>query len=372
MIYILITSIFKSLLLRSNIINNRERIKKIILLIYISFEIWLLINNYRDDIVNVLDMDKLSIFIEKDESYTVSTFLSLSLISKELNAWWVTGFTDAEGYFGVKINKNKKGPFPYKVQLHFAIGLHSKDLHLLNLIKSFFNTGKVHKNSETMYSLNVYSLEDIITIIIPHFEKYPLLTKKHKDFILFKQVALLMQQKLHLTDAGLLLIINLRASLNKGLNPALKKAFPLHQPVIINIADITHIPSFDWFAGFVSGDGHFGVRVNKAASRLQVSLNFSISQHMRDTVLFTFFKTYYNCGTVILDREAVYFNVNRFSDIYNIIIPLFKKHPILGIKALDFEDFSKIADLMKEKKHLTKEGLDLILKIRSNMNSYRT
>ena len=31
-----------------------------------------------------------------------------------------------------------------------------------------------------------------------------------------------------------------------------------------------------------------------------------------------------------------------------------KKYPILGVKALDFADFCKVAELMQEKKHLTK------------------
>jgi hypothetical protein len=58
-------------------------------------------------------------------------------------------------------------------------------------------------------------------------------------------------------------------------------------------------------------------------------------------------------------------------DILQIIIPFFKKYPIQGIKKLDFQDFCLVAELMKEKKHLTSEGLSLIKKIKSTMNSRR-
>ena len=39
------------------------------------------------------------------------------------------------------------------------------------------------------------------------------------------------------------------------------------------------------------------------------------------------------------------------------IIPFFKKYPIEGVKLKDFHDFCKVADMVKDKKHLTKEGI---------------
>ena len=42
----------------------------------------------------------------------------------------------------------------------------------------------------------------------------------------------------------------------------------------------------------------------------------------------------------------------KFSDI-EFIIPFFEKYPILGQKSLDFEDFKKVAKLVKIKNHLT-------------------
>jgi hypothetical protein len=34
----------------------------------------------------------------------------------------------------------------------------------------------------------------------------------------------------------------------------------------------------------------------------------------------------------------------------------FKKYPILGVKAQDFEDWPKVAEMIKSKEHLTNEG----------------
>lgn len=80
---------------------------------------------------------------------------------------------------------------------------------------------------------------------------------------------------------------------------------------------------------------------------------------------------YLQCGYITKNRETFDLKVTKFDDIVNKIIPFFKKYPILGVKALDFSDFCKVAEMMKEKKHLTKEGLEIIKKIKSEMNQGR-
>lgn len=44
----------------------------------------------------------------------------------------------------------------------------------------------------------------------------------------------------------------------------------------------------------------------------------------------------------------------------------------MGVKALDFQDFCIVADMMKDKKHLSKQGLELIQNIRTRMNTGRS
>lgn len=73
----------------------------------------------------------------------------------------------------------------------------------------------------------VNTLVDLLDVIIPHFEKYNLITNKHSDFVIFKQIVLLMSKNLHKDLKGLQLILNNRASLNWGLTDTLKLAFPL-------------------------------------------------------------------------------------------------------------------------------------------------
>lgn len=65
------------------------------------------------------------------------------------------------------------------------------------------------------------------------------------------------------------------------------------------------------------------------------------------------------------------YRVTKFFDIENKIIPLLKKYSILGVKSKDFEDWCKVAELIKTKKHLTKDGLDQICQIKAGINRGR-
>jgi hypothetical protein len=54
------------------------------------------------------------------------------------------------------------------------------------------------------------------------------------------------------------------------------------------------------------------------------------------------------------------------------IIPLFKNYPIYGEKCKDYADFYKVLEMIKTKKHLTKEGLEQIRFIKAGMNTGRS
>ena len=63
--------------------------------------------------------------------------------------------------------------------------------------------------------------------------------------------------------------------------------------------------------------------------------------------------------------------VTKFSDNYDKIIPLFEAHPVLGEKVKDYAAWVRVAGVIKTKAHLTQEGLDLILKIKAEMDGGR-
>lgn len=80
---------------------------------------------------------------------------------------------------------------------------------------------------------------------------------------------------------------------------------------------------------------------------------------------------YLNCGIISIRRDVVDYHVHKFSEICEKIIPFFTKYPILGVKKKNFEDFCKVAELIKEKAHLNQAGLEEIKRIKDGMNSQR-
>ena len=80
---------------------------------------------------------------------------------------------------------------------------------------------------------------------------------------------------------------------------------------------------------------------------------------------------YLDCGKIYVDERIISFIVTKYSDITDKILPLFDKHPIQGIKRLNYLDFYKVWQLMKNNLHLTVDGVKRIRKIKSGMNRNR-
>ncbi|CAG8962389.1 hypothetical protein HYFRA_00013617 [Hymenoscyphus fraxineus] len=133
----------------------------------------------------------------------------MSIPSNKMNPWFLTGFIDAE------------------VKHIFAIGLHIKDLALLEEIKFTMGVGKIHKHGKDSIQYRVDSIKEL-QVIIDHFlrsMKYPLMTAKKVDYALFKKAFKLIKDGEHLNKEGILKIVAIKASLNLGLNSNLKEAF---------------------------------------------------------------------------------------------------------------------------------------------------
>ena len=105
----------------------------------------------------------------------------------------------------------------------------------------------------------------------------------------------------------------------------------------------------------------------------ETRLRFSLSQHSRDTELMKSLAQHFGCGGYYYGSTGYIgeFVVCAFSDVLNKIIPFFQEYPRIGLKSLDFADFCKVAELMKEGRHLTAEGLAEIQLIKSGMNKGR-
>jgi len=128
-------------------------------------------------------------------------------------------------------------------------------------------------------------------------------------------------------------------------------------------------------SGFISGEGNFYIFVaDSKTSKIgqQVIYKFRITQHYRDVQLIKSFIKYLNCGRLETDTKIVNYTCSKLSEILDFIIPFINKYQIYGVKALDFKCFCNIIELIKNKEHLTSEGLAKIIEIKNKMNRNRS
>ena len=289
------------------------------------------------------------------------------LMSK-MDPWFFTGFSDGEASFILYIQQTNNTKIGWASWVAFEINLSGKDFSILKSIKSYLGVGGINQKSDGTCVYYVRQFQDI-SILIDHFDKYPLITQKFADYLLFKSAFEIIKKKEHLTLEGFHKLLAIRGGMNKGLPEILKDAFTNITPVKRSSVLDSKIPDPNWLAGFTTAEGSFMVRVmDRPNSRTQVLLRFKLTQHPKDEQLMRSLVDYLDCGKIYVSVRSVDFIVTKFSDITNKLVPFFGKYPIQGIKLLNYLDFLKVWQLMKNDLHLTSEGVKLIRKIKAGRN----
>ena len=297
--------------------------------------------------------------------------------NENISPYWITGFSDGEASFVIRIGKRNKKSKGWKIAPIFSIELHIKDLLLLEKIQKYFSVGTIIRRKRYNRSTVIYSVqcvEDIKKKIIPHFLKYPLLTQKQEDFKLFCMAIDIILKKEHLVIEGLKKIISIRGSMNRKNVKSLNKYYGYIPPIKILFDNKSIIQDPYWLVGFVDAEGCFYVKPVKLKSKLRrFSLVFTISQHSRDLLLIKNILGYLKCGVIEIpkNRKEVRFIVYKFSDILEKIIPFFIKYNLLSVKRLDFLDYKKISCILKDKQILNEKDLIKIQSIKDKMNKNR-
>ena len=130
-------------------------------------------------------------------------------------ASYISGFSDGEGCFSVSFNFREKLKTKIEVRPSFAIGQNKRSLDLLQQIQKFFDCGNIRfSKQDQIYKYEVRNINELRKKIIPHFEKFPLMTIKRNDFQIFKQICEKVAQMKHLNSRYLKEIIRLAFKMN--------------------------------------------------------------------------------------------------------------------------------------------------------------
>lgn len=249
---------------------------------------------------------------------------------------WVTGFICAEGSFIISITKTKNNK--WKVSPIFRLSLHTKDLSLLYKVKSFYGEiGNIFISStrqEAYYSIN--KLSDLLNVIIPHFKTYPLKSVKSIDFMLWEKCIIIINNKEHLTESGLIKLVSIKSALNLGLTEKLRSSFPEVKGIIRPEYVFKGTLNPYWVSGFTEGDGCFSAHVSK--NKNQVRLFYQIILHERETsLIYNLQKFLGGIGIIsFFKANTVSYTITKINDLYNIILPHFDNYPLQGNKQINY------------------------------------
>ena len=285
---------------------------------------------------------------------------------KTLNPYWVSGFTDAEGSFSINIRLNKKGT--RYITSTFKIGQDYKDIYILYDLKNYFNVGDItiHKKEAR---LEIKGTENAIKYLIPHFNKYPQLSKKQIDYLLWKDIINILHSKQHLTLEGFIECLSLKSLLNKGLNDKLKNIFPL-KTIIKPLRSQPDTIDFNWLSGFTAGEGSFMIIIKKNITCItgyQIQATLNIGQQIIDRDQLNHIKSLQGCGNIYEDKENSRIIVTKREEIQNRIVPYQKSYPLMNNKQKSFEIWCEVVEMIKNKEHLSLVGLQKIKFLRIQM-----
>lgn len=133
-----------------------------------------------------------------------------------------------------------------------------------------------------------------------------------------------------------------------------------------NNLDKQYYSFLKWFVGFTDGEGNFLISIDRGYVRFR----FKISMHIDNLEALNLIKSKLNVGNVTIEksRNRCSFVVQDFTEIKNVICPIFIQFPLLTSKRLDFQDFFKAIEI-KNKKYLSSSDKEKIISLKNGMNS---
>lgn len=323
------------------------------------------------------NLKKLDFSLNKNKRYYSTGHKDRVIL--RLKPWFVTGFSDAEASFQIVISSSTSTKNGWQIRGRFEICLHYNDLPLLYSIQSFFG-GVGHIKLQPINraaSFVVTKLEDLVNIIIPHFDLYFLRSDKVRDYLLWKTCLELIVNKAHLTKSGLEEIISLKAVLNHGLSKQLKSAFPDVSVKETSKKRDSYLLSEeplnpDWVSGFTEGDGSFFVSTEYANNRIRPCL--AIGLNIRDLALLKKIKEFFGgIGSIssAAANNSVHYKILGLTQLNNIIVPHFNTYELAGNKLANFLIWRSIVEIVISGAHKTPEGMEKIKSMLDTLNVYK-
>lgn len=292
---------------------------------------------------------------------------------------WLAGFTAAEACFSLWTGTNVKqmGEGYRNCKGNYSITLRRDDKEILETIRDYLFCGgvwnlKKYKESEgtpkgrkPQARFEVTSSVDLAVTVAKVFDAFPIRAKKSADFAIWKE------------GVNFLYRVKLRPHNPKWTKQDVDKFACLEDELkeVRQFKDgenqfqpgpLQREGFADWLTGFVDGDGYFQAtfRSNGTGRSGLKHAKFGISLRSDDSGILKQIREFLGCGKIYHvkanenptpgfenSKGQTKLEVDHLTDLTNIVIPLFEKHPLRSKKAKDFDVWKRLVRLM----HAVKE-----------------
>ena len=140
--------------------------------------------------------------------------------------------------------------------------------------------------------------------------------------------------------------------------------------------------SAEYVLGLVDGEGSFTVYIRhprdsrERVRRVKAEPKFYLKLIEKDKDILYELKNFFGCGNVYFQRDrrknhqnCYRYEVSKREDLERIIIPFFRKYrPHLASKKIDFQIFSKLVEMIKNGRHLEREGILKMYRLKQKMH----
>lgn len=132
-------------------------------------------------------------------------------LSDNFNNHWLAGFSDADASFQIKIINRLIRNKP-EIRLNYQID--QKKILLLNMIKDYLGGNIVYRKSQDTYYYGSTSFGSAKKVI-QYFDEFNLQSRKHISYLRWRKVYILIQNREHLTEKGLVKILRIKSLINR-------------------------------------------------------------------------------------------------------------------------------------------------------------
>src|SRR5947209_9638412 len=119
---------------------------------------------------------------------------------------YIAGFVDGEGSFHVAVQRNPTTRVGWQLVPEFHVSQCPERRQVLDLIVERLGCGRIRENHrgsrDTTLVLVVRNRQDLLTRVLPFFDRQPLVSSKQQDYLVFASIVRAMAKGEHLSFDG--------------------------------------------------------------------------------------------------------------------------------------------------------------------------